>query len=325
MAERSDNGKAPVKRRAGARTLGLALACLLLAALPLRAVRGRYRIVEVKPHVFAYVPDDILDYDGDPRFALPGTAGFVITPAGVVVINTTNSPNHASELLYEIRERTEQPVVTVINTDARGDHMLGNEVFVDQKADIITSAAAQAAMKEYHAQLLQRLNDSSEESFRLRNRMRGIHFSLPNHTFDQSLTLHVGGVEFRLERLGAGPSPGDFVVYLPASKVLFMGDLYENGLVPGLKPGEIPGWLDILRRVETWDVDAYVPGHGDPGNKQDLAQFADFLTWAATQLAPPTLKSLPLLQVNDGRPLLAAPGTPATQSPIPAPPQTPAP
>jgi glyoxylase-like metal-dependent hydrolase (beta-lactamase superfamily II) len=313
MAQQIDEARSSGLRRDRAqrcatwRSAGLAALLLLLLALPVRAARGRYQVVEVKPHVFVWVPEDILDYDGDSRFSLAGAAGFIITEGGVVVINTTNSPSHASELLYEIRERTDQPVTTVINTDARGDHMLGNEVFVDQKADILASAAAKAAMEEYHRELLQRLNAPGEESFRLRDRMRGIHFSLPNRTFDQSLTLRVGGVELRLERLGQGPTPGDIVVYLPASRVLFMGDLFENGVIPGLAPSELPAWMDILRRVEQWDVDVYVPGHGAPGGKQDVEQFGDFLQWAAQLLAKPSLKSEPLLEFNDGKPLLAAP------------------
>jgi glyoxylase-like metal-dependent hydrolase (beta-lactamase superfamily II) len=301
------------------RTAGLLLMLLPLAVQPVRAALGRYQVVEIKPHVFAWVPEDILDYDGDSRFALAGTAGFVITNDGVVVINTTNSPNHSSELLYEIRQRTDLPVTTVINTDARGDHMLGNEVFVDQRADIISSAAAQAAMERYHLELLQRLSESGEDVFRLSDRMRGIHFSLPNRTFDQSLTLHVGGVEFRLERLGQGPSPGDFVVYLPASRVLFMGDLYENGVIPSLAPSELPAWMDILRRAEQLPADVYVPGHGAPGSKQDLEEFQSFLAWAASQLAKPSLARQPLVQFDDGKPLLRSLAAPASTSASPAP------
>lgn len=308
------------------RLSGLTLVLLLLLVPPVRAARGRYQVVEVKPHVFVYVPEDILDYDGDSHFALAGTAGFVVTNGGVVVINTTNSPDHASELLYEIRQRTDQPVTTVINTDARGDHMLGNEVFVDQKADIISSAEAVEAMKRYHQDLLDRLNDSTEESFRLQDRMRGIHFSLPNRTFSGHLTLSIGGVELRLEKLGPGPSPGDFVVYLPASRVLFMGDLYEDGSIPALKPAELPPWLATLHRAEQMPVDVFVPGHGAPGTKKDLEQFQSFLEWAAAQFAPPTLAQLPLDEFRDGRPLLrsltAAPAA-STSAPAATPPPAP--
>lgn len=284
---------------------GLAALLMLLAAAPLRAARGRYRVVEVKPHVFIWVPDDILDFDGDPRFSLPGTAGFIVTNEGVVVINTTNSPFHARELLYEIRQRTAQPVKYVINTDARGDHMLGNEVFVDQRAEILASAAAASAMQQYHDELLQRMNAEGERAFDLRDRMRGIHFTLPSRTFSGSLTLRVGGQDVRLERLGAGPSPGDLVVYLPGAHVLFLGDLYENGYIPRLAPNGLSSWAGIVRRVEGWDADVYVPGQGAPGGKQDLAQFLGFLEWVAQDLRYPSSNVKSLLRVHDGQPLRA--------------------
>ena len=75
-----------------------------------------------------------MDQEGDPDFALSGTAGFIIAADAVVVVDTTNSPFHARELLYEIRQRTEAPVRYVIDTDSEGDQTLGNEVFVDQQA-----------------------------------------------------------------------------------------------------------------------------------------------------------------------------------------------
>src|SRR5438552_3496046 len=46
-----------------------------------------YEVREVKPHVFVWVPEDILDQDADPQFRRAGTAGFIITAAAVVVIN----------------------------------------------------------------------------------------------------------------------------------------------------------------------------------------------------------------------------------------------
>src|SRR5271157_4851489 len=98
-----------------------------------------YNVREVKPNVFAWVSDDVLDLDGDPQFARAGTAGFIVTSEGVVVVNTTNSPFHGRELLYEIRHHSELPVRDVINTNSNGEQMLGNEVFMDEQATLISS------------------------------------------------------------------------------------------------------------------------------------------------------------------------------------------
>lgn len=230
-------------------------------------------MTEVKPHIFVWVPENILDIDGDAKFPLAGTSGFVIGADGIIVINTTNTPFHAREVLYEIRERTDLPLKYVINTDARGDHILGNETFAGTSATILASLAAAAQMRDYHQDLTLRLEADGEPGLRMRQRMRGIHFTFPTQTIVKDLTLGVGGEEVRLLLPGVGPSPGDLAVYLPRSKVLFLGSLYENNFSPLREGVDLEKWAEFLRQVETWDVDVYVPGHGAPSDKKSLAEF----------------------------------------------------
>jgi glyoxylase-like metal-dependent hydrolase (beta-lactamase superfamily II) len=246
------------------------------------AIPGRYEVKEIKPHIFIWVPDDIIYQVGDPQFERAGTAGFIITQEGVVVVNTTNNPFNARELLYEIRQRTDKPVKYVINTDARGDHMLGNEVFVDQQATIISTSVAQAEMRVYQQDLTRRMADDP----RLQLRMRGIHPTLSTQTFAGELTLRLGGEEIKLLDLGRGASAGDAAVYLPGAKVLFLGDLYENGYLPRRGMSDVRPWLEILRQVESLDVVSYIPGQGPPGDKNDFQDFRRFLEWVAAELQP---------------------------------------
>jgi cyclase len=241
------------------------------------ALGRRYAVTEVKPHVFVWVPEDIHDYDGDPMFDLTGTAGFIIGQDGVIVIDTTNNPFHAREVRYEIRERTDLPIKYVIDTDPRGDHVLGNEVFTDDRATIISTPVAAAAMHEYYLDLGKQMNAEGEPGMRMRQRMRGIHFTLPTEEINKEMTIGVGGEEVRLLLPLAGPTAGNIVVYLPASKVLFLGDLFENGYKPQTEGADIQKWAAYLRKVETWDVDVYVPGHGAPGDKKSLADFIQVL------------------------------------------------
>lgn len=263
--------------------LWLLLAVVVFLPVGALTAQGRYRVEEVKPGIFVWVPDDIRDFDGDPRFSLPGTAGFIITSEGVVVVNTTNTPFHARELLFEIRQRTDQPVKYVIDTDARGDHMLGNEVFVDLKAEIVSSTATRAALERYHQDLLSRMEAEGEQGFRMQERMRGIHFTLPQQTFDDRITFMLGGREIRLVSPGGGPAPGDLAVLVPQAKAAFLGDWYENGYIPNLQNVDLEKWVQVLREMQKWDVDVYVPGRGAPGTRQDLEKFVKFLEWSQTQ------------------------------------------
>ena len=138
--------------------------------------------------MFVWIPDDVIDLESDPQFARAATAGFIVTSAGVVVIDTSNSPFHAREILYEIRRRTDQPIRYVINTSAAADHMLGNEVFTDQQATLISTAAAQAEMGDRAASFP---GCRRTKLAPCNLAVRGIHLYASTETFDGQLTLQV--------------------------------------------------------------------------------------------------------------------------------------
>jgi len=263
--------------------LMLLAACLLPPARSVWAAMGLYQVQEVKPKLFAWVPDDVIDQDGDPQFSRAATAGFILTSEGVVVVDTANSPFHGRELLYEIRERSQLPVKYVINTSSAADHMLGNEVFTDQEATLVSTEAAQAGMRQYRQELRARLK--SEEGWKLETRLRGFHVTPTTQTFRGQLNLHVGESEIRILSLPRDASAAqEAAVYLPSAKVLFLGEFYSNRYFPRVGSRDIHRWIEVLRQVEAWDVDTYVPGHGAPGTKNDLVDFRKFLEWLVAQV-----------------------------------------
>lgn len=237
----------------------------------------RYRVIEIKRNVFAWLPEDIIEADGDPQYERAGNAGFVITSEGVVVVDATNSPFHAREVLYEIRQRTNVPVRTLIDTGAAGDEMLGNQVFADLQAAIISTPAIQAETLNRR----QALTHGQAGDEKLQRRLRGIHITPPNQTFDGTMQLSPGGQTIRLVAFAGLEAAA---VYLPSAKVVFLGDLFENQYFPRLESRDIHRWIEALHEVETWDADVYVPGHGDPGGKREVEQFRLFLEWLSNEI-----------------------------------------
>ena len=260
----------------GARLLLTAFCLLPCAYCP--AAGWLYKVQEVKPNVFVWVSDDVLDIEGDPQFDRAGTAGFILTSEGVVVVDTTNTPFHGRELLYEIRHHSELPVRYVIDTNSSGEQILGNEVFTELQATLISSAKTEEAISEYRQQLARRLVQEAGD-VKLRSRMRGFHIAVPSQTFGNEMALRLGGQEIKLISLLRNGSGDDSVVYLPALKVLFLGELFQNSYFPRIDSRNLHDWIETLRRVEGWDVDVYVPGHGAPGGKKELAEFRQFLEW----------------------------------------------
>ena len=155
---------------------------------------------------------------------------------------------HARDLLYEIRQRTELPIRYVINTSSAADHMLGNEVFTDEQATLISTKTAQAEMEQYRQDLADRMR--GEQGWRLQARMRGFHVTPSLQTFDSEMSLNIGGQDIRITSLlREETSPEDAVVYLPSAKTLFLGELFDNQYFPRIGSRDVHRWIEVLRQV----------------------------------------------------------------------------
>ncbi|MEP6767221.1 MAG: MBL fold metallo-hydrolase [Acidobacteriota bacterium] len=90
---------------------------------------------------------------------------------------------------------------------------------------------------------------------------------LPNLVYRDEMTLWSGRREIRLTAV-TGDATASTVLYLPASKILVMGDVLvspEDGQGPPpwtTNSWAVTPWLDSLRRLEALDARAIVPGQG---------------------------------------------------------------
>ena len=80
-------------------------------------------------------------------------AAFVVTPAGVVVIDALGSPPLAEELIAAIRRITPQPVKHVVVTHYHADHVYGLQAFQDLGATITAHSSGQAYLHSDTAKL----------------------------------------------------------------------------------------------------------------------------------------------------------------------------
>lgn len=207
-------------------------------------------------------------------------AGFVVTPAGVVVIDALGSPPLARRLLAEIGKVTPQPVRHVIVTHYHADHIYGLQVFKQAGATVHAHAAARGYLGSDTARL--RLAASREELFpwvdehtRL---VEADHWlGLPDPAADFELAL--GGVRFLVRPVGPAHTPEDLVVYLPDPGVLYGGDLLFRGRIPFVGQADSRAWIAALDRLLALKPRVLVPGHGAASTEPlaDIALTRDYL------------------------------------------------
>lgn len=209
-------------------------------------------------------------------------AGFVVTPAGVVVIDALGSPALAEQLLAEIQKVTSLPVTHVILTHYHADHIYGLQTFKAMGAHIIAHGAGRAYLQSETARL--RLEASRQELFPWIDEKTRL---VPaDEWIDGPTELTVGGVDFRLQPVGPSHTPEDLVIYLPQEKVLFAGDLVFRKRIPYVGQADSGHWIQALETLLTFDTAVIVPGHGPLSNdaKNDLALTRDYLVFLRSSM-----------------------------------------
>ena len=185
-------------------------------------------------------------------------AGFIVTPAGVVVIDALGSPALAEELLAAIRKITPLPVRYVIVTHYHADHIYGLQVFKDLGATIIAHSEGREYLNSDTARL--RLAASRAE----------LAPWIDEHTrlvpadrwLDADTVLEVGDERLQIRHVGPAHSPEDLVVYAEKSRVLFAGDVVFRGRIPFVGQADSRGWISALTGLIALQPADIVPGHG---------------------------------------------------------------
>ena len=253
------------------KTLAMAL-CGAATALPVHA-QDTPVPTAVAPDVWMVQGGSALGSSANRNFI--SNAGFVVTGDGVVVIDALGSPALADELLAQIRRITTQPVRWVILTHYHADHIYGLQSFKAAGATVIAHRAAGAYLNSEVAQ--QRLKASREELFPWIDETTRL---VPaDRWIDAPETLVLGGMAFQLQPAGPSHTPEDLVVYLPALRTLFAGDLVFRGRVPFVGQADSGHWITALDALLAQPIDVVVPGHGPASTtaRADLQMTRDYL------------------------------------------------
>ncbi|OGO20643.1 MAG: hypothetical protein A2Z15_01070 [Chloroflexi bacterium RBG_16_50_11] len=197
----------------------------------------------------------------------------VVTKEGVVVIDTPMVPANAKKLAAEISKFGK--IRYVINTEPHGDHISGNCYF---GGTLITHDGTRdailAAKVDDIKGMLQMMAPgvSLDKDFRYRP---------PDITLSQRLTFYLGDHSFHLINM-PGHSPYQVAVYVPEERTIFTSDNISRG-IPFFRQALPSEWLKTLKKLQKFDVDYVVPGHGDVGDKSCITEMYETVTiWIDT-------------------------------------------
>jgi glyoxylase-like metal-dependent hydrolase (beta-lactamase superfamily II) len=213
-------------------------------------------------------------------------AGLVAGEVDSLLVDTLFDLQLTTEMLGTMSAVTgTKPITTLVNTHANGDHCFGNQLVTG--ADVIASAASAAEMAELPPGRLEAMmgadfgeitNAYLAEAFGPFS-FSGITTPAPTQTFSGRLHLDQPGRQADLIEVGPAHTAGDVLVHLPASRVVFTGDILFIGGTPIVWAGPVSNWIEACNLILDLDCAVIVPGHGPLTDRGGVEAVAGYLTY----------------------------------------------
>jgi glyoxylase-like metal-dependent hydrolase (beta-lactamase superfamily II) len=238
---------------------------------------GPGRGPEVPPSASALAAEKVRDNlyvirSADPANFTGGNTAVFIRSDGVTLVDT-KVPGWGMPLIAKVKELTDKPVTTIINTHTHFDHVGGNPDFAPT-VEIVAQENTARLMKESNPvtglQIVQP-NIFKESGGR----------GLPTRTFKDRLTLGRGNERVELYYFGRAHTGGDAFVLFPSLRVLHSGDAFAGKGVPIMDAnngGSGVEYADTLSKAAKLpNVDTVITGHAPVQmTMADIKEYADY-------------------------------------------------
>ena len=267
----------------------LLAALALIACLPVAQAAGfDYRLAPRQIAPGTWVLEGAQE---DFSFANGGrivNTAFVVTDAGVVVIDSGPSRQYGEQTVAAIARATDKPIIKVWITHHHPDHFLGNQAFATRTLGALERTISDIAAegKAFNENMYRLVGDA----------MRNTEVAVPTEALVPGI-VEIGGHRFELLALD-GHTAGDLAVLDHTTGVLFAGDLVFHDRTPTTPHATIARWLASLDTLEALPIKQLVPGHGPvAADAGPIRQTRDYLKWLNGVLTQSAAAGLDMTEV----------------------------
>jgi glyoxylase-like metal-dependent hydrolase (beta-lactamase superfamily II) len=212
-----------------------------------------YPVRQLAPGVFGVLGDSGKGAEGRPN------AGFIDSREGVIVVGGLASPAQARAVIRSIRTRTHRPFSYLVLYAHHPDMTFGAIEFKRAGARIVAHPDSRVLAAEGG---LDQMVSDWDRVVGLQE-LLGFEFAdAPDLPVTGSDTLRLGGRRAVVMHPGPAHSAGDLMVWLPAERVLFAGDILLEDGVTMVVDGNSGVLLRALELIDSLHPRVVVPGHG---------------------------------------------------------------
>ena len=193
-------------------------------------------------------------------------SGVIVTSEGVIVLDALNSEPVARAERDAIANTIRQPVRALVSSTFHNNYTKGNLAYAD---------VWKIGHENYRTDLLALMQREKVPAEEQKAR-------LPNQTFRDRVTLHLGGKEIQILYVGRAHTRGDSIIYVPQDRIVYLSELFFADQFLYIDDGYGLDWLKALDAVEALGAEIFVPAHGpipaDPREtRQGLVRFRQML------------------------------------------------
>jgi len=231
-------------------------------------------------------------------------AGIIDLGDRTLVFDAFENPQAAEDLLSAGLQLTRRKPSVVIISHLHPDHWGGLQVFKDSailathvmRQAMVPIAEEMSAMQadpsdmedylhELEATLAAQTDPLKRKSIEItlaRQRysiqaLPTLEPTLPNQTFKGKIVFHGTQRSAELIDTGKGHTKSDCLLRLSQDSIAFIGDIGFFQGQPFMAYGFPSKWLALLEELLAWDIETFVPGHGQVGSKDDLELEARYI------------------------------------------------
>ncbi len=217
----------------------------------------------------------------DHRVPLVPNIGIILGTEAALVVDTGMGPANGRRVLDAAKRigRNRRLILTL--THFHPEHGFGAQAF-EGAAKILYNATQRDELKakgEAYLGMFRGFGPGVAAA------LEGTKLVMPDEVYDgPAMEIDLGGRKVELRNWGPAHTRGDQIVWLPAERILFTGDLAEERIFP-IFPWFPPNdadldaarWASILTELESWKPKIVVPGHGDVGGAEILRAMRDYM------------------------------------------------